>query len=87
MLRIAAFRARRRAAAVSCRGHRSRIEPMERRLLMDALPAWDYSNTNVYLCGPMAFMQIQWQNLLKAGVPVSHLHREVFGPELLDNLL
>lgn len=56
-------------------------------MTLDALPAWDYSNTNVYLCGPMAFMQIQWQNLLKAGVPVSHLHREVFGPELLDNLL
>lgn len=56
-------------------------------LTLDALPAWDYSNTNVYLCGPLAFMQIQWQNLLQAGVPVSHLHREVFGPELLDNLL
>lgn len=56
-------------------------------LTLDCLPSWEYLNTNVYLCGPLAFMQIQWKNLVQAGVPASHLHREVFGPELLDNLL
>jgi nitric oxide dioxygenase len=56
-------------------------------MTVEALPNWDYANTNVYMCGPLAFMQIQWKNLLQAGVPVSHLHREVFGPEMLDTLL
>jgi nitric oxide dioxygenase len=32
-------------------------------------------------------MQAQWLGLLNAGVPAARLHREVFGPELLDHLL
>lgn len=56
-------------------------------MTLDKLPVWDYSNTNVYLCGPIRFMQIQWQSLIAAGAPPSHLHREVFGPEMLDHLL
>jgi nitric oxide dioxygenase len=32
-------------------------------------------------------MQAQWLALLHAGVPAAKLHREVFGPELLDHLL
>jgi nitric oxide dioxygenase len=54
---------------------------------LDKLPQWEYSSTNVYLCGPIKFMQIQWQNLINAGAPASLLHREVFGPEMLDHLL
>ena len=56
---------------------------------MDAsrLPAWPRTETNVYLCGPLAFMQSQWDCLLGAGVPPSRLHREVFGPEALEHLL
>jgi nitric oxide dioxygenase len=50
------------------------------------LPRWPRSETNVYLCGPVGFMQAQWQGLLGAGVPASRLYREVFGPELLDHL-
>ena len=52
-----------------------------------ALGDWPGEDTNVYLCGPLPFMQIQWQHLIEAGVPVSNLHREIFGPEMLDHLL
>ena len=52
-----------------------------------ALGDWPRADTNVYLCGPLPFMQIQWQHLIEAGVPASHLHREIFGPEMLDYLL
>ena len=31
-------------------------------------------------------MREQWKNLLTAGVPARQLHREVFGPEMLDYL-
>lgn len=40
-----------------------------------------------YLCGPAGFMQQQRQYLLDSGVPADRLHREVFGPELLEYLL
>ncbi|MEC3768253.1 MULTISPECIES: globin domain-containing protein [Cupriavidus] len=40
-----------------------------------------------YLCGPLGFMQAQRHALLSAGVPVAHIEREVFGPDLLDDLL
>jgi nitric oxide dioxygenase len=51
------------------------------------LPSWSLPETNVYMCGPLPFMQAQWNALLEAGVPASRLHREVFGPDLLDNLI
>jgi nitric oxide dioxygenase len=56
------------------------------RMDIDRLPAWPRGETNVYLCGPLPFMQQQWHGLLKAGVPASRMQREVFGPELLDHL-
>lgn len=56
---------------------------------MDArqLPSWPRTEANVYMCGPLPFMQEQWQGLMAAGVPGSRLHREVFGPDMLDHLL
>ncbi len=57
------------------------------RMEVSRLPGWPRSETNVYLCGPLPFMQVQWAGLLEAGVPVARLHREVFGPEALDHLL
>jgi nitric oxide dioxygenase len=51
------------------------------------LPSWPRAETDVYLCGPLPFMQAQWKALLAAGVPAARLHREVFGPDLLDHLL
>ena len=50
------------------------------------LPSWPHATTNVYMCGPIPFMQAQWRDLVSADVPAKHLHREVFGPELLDVL-
>jgi nitric oxide dioxygenase len=60
---------------------------IEGRMDVAKLPAWPLEQANVYLCGPHKFMQVQWLGLLNAGVPAQRLHREVFGPELLDHLL
>jgi nitric oxide dioxygenase len=51
------------------------------------LPDWPRAEADVYLCGPLGFMRQQWTGLVQAGVPVQRLHREMFGPELLDHLL
>jgi nitric oxide dioxygenase len=56
------------------------------RMQIEQLPAWNREQTKVYLCGPVAFMRKQWQELLAAGVPEHLLHREVFGPDLLDKV-
>lgn len=53
---------------------------------VNALPQWPVRDADVYLCGPIGFMREQWKNLLTAGVPARQLHREVFGPEMLDYL-
>jgi nitric oxide dioxygenase len=62
-------------------------EAIEGRMDVARLPAWPHEDAQVYLCGPHKFMQAQWVALINAGVPVARLHREVFGPELLDHLL
>jgi len=41
-------------------------------------------HADYYLCGPLPFMIEQWQALLAMGVPPQHIHREVFGPESLN---
>lgn len=51
------------------------------------LPAWNLQEANVYLCGPAGFMKKQGDILLDAGVPKDRLHKEVFGPALLENLM
>lgn len=51
---------------------------------LERLPQWQRDAANVYLCGPTGFMRAQWHQLLQAGVPVQRLHREVFGPDLLE---
>jgi nitric oxide dioxygenase len=62
-------------------------DAIEGRMDVAKLPAWPHEEAEVYLCGPHKFMQAQWLGLINAGVPVARLHREVFGPELLDHLL
>lgn len=57
------------------------------KMRLDKLPEWDVENTNVYLCGPLPFMKEQWASLAARGVPSRHLHREVFGPDMLDHLI
>jgi nitric oxide dioxygenase len=47
----------------------------------------DFLHGDFYLCGPLGFMQEQWRALVALGVSPARLHREVFGPELLDHLL
>jgi len=51
------------------------------------LDAGEFAETDFYLCGPLPFMQAQRAALLQAGVPSTRVHREVFGPDLLDDLL
>lgn len=57
------------------------------RMELVALPSWPRTETDVYLCGPLGFMQSQWLALIGAGVPATRLHREMFGPEALDHIL
>jgi len=57
------------------------------RMDIARLPAWNREQAEVWLCGPLKFMQAQWLALLAAGVPAARLHREVFGPDMLDHLL
>jgi nitric oxide dioxygenase len=59
-------------------------EDVDGRMEAARLPQWQRDQADVYLCGPVGFMQAQWHGLLEAGVPVQRLHREVFGPELLN---
>jgi nitric oxide dioxygenase len=71
-----------KAGAGDCDG----ITTFPGRMEVSQLPAWTRSDADVYLCGPVGFMQAQWRALVEAGVPVTRLHREVFGPELLNYL-
>lgn len=58
----------------------------EGRMQVSLLPDWERAGTRVYLCGPVPFMQAQWSELVAKGVPPTRIHREVFGPDLLDTL-
>jgi nitric oxide dioxygenase len=62
-------------------------DAVEGRMDVRRLPVWPLEETQVYVCGPGRFMGAQWLALLDLGVPAARLHREVFGPELLDHLL
>lgn len=56
---------------------------------MDVCTLWPEAvlQADIYLCGPLGFMQAQRQQLLEAGVTAERIQREVFGPDLLDHLL
>lgn len=47
----------------------------------------DLADADFYLCGPLPFMQAQRAALQARGVKADRVHREVFGPDLLDTLL
>ncbi|WP_374350760.1 globin domain-containing protein [Chitinimonas sp.] len=57
------------------------------RMALERVLAGVPADTDFYLCGPIPFMQAQWQALLAHGIAPQHIQREVFGPELLDHLL
>ncbi|MGT2491721.1 hypothetical protein ACU4GD_17320 [Cupriavidus basilensis] len=46
----------------------------------------DLADADFYLCGPLPFMQAQRAALHARGVKAERVHREVFGPDLLDGL-
>jgi len=46
----------------------------------------DILKAEFYLCGPLGFMRDQHESLVARGVPLHCIHREVFGPDVLDNL-
>jgi nitric oxide dioxygenase len=56
----------------------------EGRMRVNEWPFNAALNAQYYLCGPLPFMVEQWQALLAMGVPPQHIHREVFGPESLN---
>ncbi|MES2104952.1 MAG: globin domain-containing protein [Pseudomonadota bacterium] len=74
-------------ATVSAAGDAPHAEIIGGLMDTDKLAAWPLADTHVYLCGPIKFMQAQWLSLIKRGVPPTRLHREVFGPDMLDHLL
>lgn len=57
------------------------------RMKISSLPKWDKDQAKVYMCGPLPFMQQQWADLIAHDVPQQALHREVFGPDMLDHLI
>lgn len=67
--------------------HRHAPDIIAGEMRITDIPLWNRETANVYLCGPIGFMKKQWQQLLDAGVPRDRLHREVFGPDLLYNLI
>ena len=62
-------------------------EDVNGRMSLKALSDNDLQQGEFYLCGPLAFMQDQRKALLELGVTANRIHREVFGPDLLDHLL
>jgi nitric oxide dioxygenase len=57
------------------------------RLTIADIPPAVLSQAEIYLCGPTAFMQAQKQRLVESGVAVAKIHKEVFGPDLLEALV
>lgn len=58
-----------------------------RMTLEPVLADVDLAQAQVLMCGPLPFMRAQWDGLRHQGVSAERIHREVFGPELLDHLL
>ncbi|AXV75534.1 MULTISPECIES: globin domain-containing protein [Ralstonia solanacearum species complex] len=57
------------------------------RMTVDTFLGSEVADADFYLCGPLPFMQAQRAALLASGVPAARIHREVFGPDLLDDIL
>jgi nitric oxide dioxygenase len=62
-------------------------EDVDGLMSLETLSASALQQAEFYLCGPLGFMQAQRKALLDHGVPANRIHREVFGPDLLDHLL
>jgi len=57
------------------------------QLALESLPeAFVPTGGQYYLCGPLPFMQTQRRSLLSRGVDATHIHFEVFRPNLVGSL-
>jgi len=56
------------------------------RMQAGSLVTRELEDAEFYLCGPLGFMQVQNASLLSRGIAQTRIHREVFGPDLLENL-
>lgn len=63
------------------------IEYQAGALTVAALPDWPLLQSSIYLCGSRVFLRELWADMIDAGVDQKQMHREVFGPELLEGLL
>lgn len=57
------------------------------RLSVQDVPAEILAQAAIYLCGPTGFMQSKKAALLAQGLAPSQIHREVFGPDLLEEVV
>ncbi|SDK54440.1 nitric oxide dioxygenase [Methylophilus rhizosphaerae] len=57
------------------------------RLTVSDIPAETLANADIYLCGPASFMAAQKSALLAAGAHEDSIRKEVFGPDLLADLV
>ncbi|MBY4895953.1 globin domain-containing protein [Cupriavidus sp. AU9028] len=57
------------------------------RMAVERVLAEVGTDCDFYLCGPLPFMQVQRAALEGHGVAAHRIHREVFGPDLLDDIL
>lgn len=57
------------------------------RMHLPAVLNKEFLEGEFYICGPNAFMDAQWKELLSLGVSPNKIEREVFGPESLSHLL
>ena len=57
------------------------------RLSVNDIPADILAHADIYLCGPTSFMSAQKSALLAAGAHADSIRKEVFGPDLLADLV
>jgi nitric oxide dioxygenase len=67
--------------------YNSQTEDAQKRLSVEDIPSEVLKDAEIYMCGPTSFMQAQKQHLIALGVDASRIHREVFGPDLLEDLV
>lgn len=57
------------------------------RMHLKHFPQWNSKSSRFYLCGPLGFMQFIKEQLLEYGVDNKNISKEVFGPDLLSDLI
>lgn len=61
-------------------GHAERLSALD-------VPQAVLDHADIYMCGSTSFMREQKEVLLEVGVHASRIHREVFGPDLLEDIV